>query len=111
MARTHLAAFSPVAIQPRHRSLLVLAIGPLNAFLRDLLHILDGAVYIGYLWPLWHPRRQTFTVHAGPTRPVPCSSQLADQIAKTVAIDLRVDDPSTLTAATSGRPSPGSRHW
>lgn len=95
VARTHLAAFSPVAIQPRHRSLLVLAIGPLNAFLRDLLQILDGAVYIGYLWPLWHPRRQTF----------------ADQIAKTVAIDLRVDDPSTLTAATSGRPSPGSRHW
>jgi uncharacterized RDD family membrane protein YckC len=31
-----------------------------NAFLRDLEHILDGFAYVGYLWPLWDERRQTF---------------------------------------------------
>lgn len=36
-------------------------IGPLNAFLRDLVHILDGFAYVGYLWPLWDERRQTFS--------------------------------------------------
>jgi uncharacterized RDD family membrane protein YckC len=35
-------------------------VGMLNAFLRDLLHVLDGAAYVGYLWPLWDERRQTF---------------------------------------------------
>jgi uncharacterized RDD family membrane protein YckC len=35
-------------------------IGVLNAFLRDLVHILDGFAYIGYLWPLWDEKRQTF---------------------------------------------------
>jgi uncharacterized RDD family membrane protein YckC len=35
-------------------------IGPLNAFCRDLVHILDGAAYVGYLWPLWDDKRQTF---------------------------------------------------
>jgi uncharacterized RDD family membrane protein YckC len=46
-------------------------IGAVNAFLRDLLHILDGAAYIGYLWPLWDAKRQTF----------------ADMIMKTVVVD------------------------
>lgn len=36
-------------------------IGALNAFLRDLLHILDGFAYVGYLWPLWDERKQTFS--------------------------------------------------
>lgn len=36
-------------------------IGPLNAFLRDLVHILDGFAYVGYLWPLWDEKRQTFS--------------------------------------------------
>jgi uncharacterized RDD family membrane protein YckC len=35
-------------------------IGSVNAFLRDLVHILDGFAYVGYLWPLWDERRQTF---------------------------------------------------
>jgi uncharacterized RDD family membrane protein YckC len=35
-------------------------IGPVNAFLRDLLHALDAVAYVGFLWPLWHPKRQTF---------------------------------------------------
>jgi uncharacterized RDD family membrane protein YckC len=30
------------------------------AFVRDLAHFLDGIFYIGYLWPLWDPKRQTF---------------------------------------------------
>lgn len=46
-------------------------IGAVNAFLRDLLHILDGAAYIGYLWPLWDTKRQTFS----------------DMIMKTVVVD------------------------
>ena len=35
-------------------------IGPTNAFVRDLVHILDGMAYVGYLWPLWDDKRQTF---------------------------------------------------
>ena len=35
-------------------------IGPMNAFLRDLVHILDGFAYVGYLWPLWDEKKQTF---------------------------------------------------
>jgi uncharacterized RDD family membrane protein YckC len=35
-------------------------IGPSNAFVRDLVHILDGMAYVGYLWPLWDDKRQTF---------------------------------------------------
>jgi uncharacterized RDD family membrane protein YckC len=29
-------------------------------FIRELLHYVDGIMYLGYLWPLWDPRRQTF---------------------------------------------------
>lgn len=36
-------------------------IGPLNAFLRDLVHTVDGFAYVGYLWPLWDDKRQTFS--------------------------------------------------
>jgi uncharacterized RDD family membrane protein YckC len=46
-------------------------IGPKNAFLRDLVHILDALTVMGYLWPLWDEKRQTF----------------ADQVMKTVVID------------------------
>jgi uncharacterized RDD family membrane protein YckC len=35
-------------------------IGAGMAFVRDLAHILDGFFYIGYLWPLWDDKRQTF---------------------------------------------------
>ena len=32
-----------------------------NAFLRQLCHFFDGlACYLGFLWPLWDPKRQTF---------------------------------------------------
>jgi uncharacterized RDD family membrane protein YckC len=47
-------------------------IGALNAFLRDLVHILDGILYIGFLWPLWDEKKQTFS----------------DKILKTAVIDL-----------------------
>ncbi|MQY20987.1 RDD family protein [Nocardia macrotermitis] len=30
------------------------------AFVRNLCHVLDGFCYIGYLWPLWDDKRQTF---------------------------------------------------
>lgn len=37
-------------------------IGTGMAFVRDLAHFLDGiACYIGYLWPLWDNKRQTFS--------------------------------------------------
>jgi uncharacterized RDD family membrane protein YckC len=46
-------------------------IGTMNAFLRDLCHFVDGIICdIGYLFPLWDPKRQT----------------LADKIMKTVVI-------------------------
>ena len=45
-------------------------IGARNAFIRDLVHILDALTVVGYLWPLWDEKRQTF----------------ADQIMKTVVI-------------------------
>jgi uncharacterized RDD family membrane protein YckC len=48
-------------------------IGVLNAFLRDLVHILDGFAYIGYLWPLWDEKRQTF----------------ADKLMRTIVVDSR----------------------
>jgi uncharacterized RDD family membrane protein YckC len=36
-------------------------VGPGLAFVRDLAHILDALpCYIGFLWPLWDARRQTF---------------------------------------------------
>ena len=35
-------------------------IGAGMAFVRDLAHTLDGFAYIGYLWPLWDSKRQTF---------------------------------------------------
>ncbi|HEX7211087.1 MAG TPA: RDD family protein [Propionibacteriaceae bacterium] len=46
-------------------------IGAKNAFIRDVVHILDALTLVGYLWPLWDDKRQTF----------------ADQVMKTVVID------------------------
>ena len=41
------------------------------AFLREILHVVDSAlIYLGWLWPLWDRKRQTF----------------ADKIAETVVI-------------------------
>jgi uncharacterized RDD family membrane protein YckC len=46
-------------------------IGTLNAFLRDICHIIDSIIcYVGYLFPLWDPKRQT----------------IADKIMKTVVV-------------------------
>lgn len=52
-------------------------IGAGMAFVRQICHILDGICYIGYLWPLWDAKRQTF----------------ADKIMKTVVIN----EPKTPT--------------
>jgi uncharacterized RDD family membrane protein YckC len=35
-------------------------IGAGKVFVRQLAHILDGFCYIGYLWPLWDAKKQTF---------------------------------------------------
>jgi uncharacterized RDD family membrane protein YckC len=45
-------------------------IGAANAFIRDLVHILDWLTVVGYLWPLWDDKKQTF----------------ADKIMKTVVV-------------------------
>jgi uncharacterized RDD family membrane protein YckC len=36
-------------------------IGAGMSFIRQLLHIVDSICYIGYLWPLWDRKRQTFS--------------------------------------------------
>jgi uncharacterized RDD family membrane protein YckC len=35
-------------------------LGTGTALLRDFAHIADAPLYLGYLWPLWDGRRQTF---------------------------------------------------
>ena len=45
-------------------------IGAKNAFIRDLVHILDALTVVGYLWPRWDETRQTF----------------ADKIMKTIVV-------------------------
>lgn len=35
-------------------------IGAGMAFVRDFDHLLDAIAYVGYLWPLWDPRKRTF---------------------------------------------------
>lgn len=36
-------------------------LGVWMAFVRDLAHYVDGFFYLGYLWPIWDPKRQTFS--------------------------------------------------
>lgn len=36
-------------------------IGKGSAFLRELAHIADAPLYLGYLWPIWDEKRQTFS--------------------------------------------------
>ena len=63
-------------------------IGAMNAFLRDLVHILDGAACVGYLWPLWDDKRQTF----------------ADKLMRTIVVDAA---PATPGVRARSRPGPG----
>ena len=35
-------------------------LGPLMNFVRQIAHVLDSICMIGYLWPLWDPKKQTF---------------------------------------------------
>jgi uncharacterized RDD family membrane protein YckC len=51
-------------------------IGALNAFVRDLVHILDGLTVVGYLWPRWDDNKQTF----------------GDKIMKTIVINAEPQD-------------------
>ncbi len=52
-------------------------IGAGRTFLRQLAHIVDGFCYIGYLWPLWDPKRQTFADKIMTTVVVPRSQVFA----------------------------------
>src|SRR5260370_41511233 len=52
-------------------------IGTLNAFLRDICHIVDSIIcYIGYLFPLWDPKRQTIADQIMKPVVVPVNQQL-----------------------------------
>ena len=42
---------------------------------RQIAHFLDGICYIGYLWPLWDPKRQTFADKIMSTVCVPLNPQ------------------------------------
>jgi uncharacterized RDD family membrane protein YckC len=53
-------------------------IGAGMSFLRQLVHILDGFCYIGYLWPLWDAKNQTF----------------ADKIMNTVVVNAAQPQPA-----------------
>ena len=66
-------------------------IGPFDAFVRDLVHILDGFAYVGFLWPLWDDKRQTF----------------ADMIMRTIVVDARAAaSPGAPPAVNPGPPPP-----
>jgi hypothetical protein len=60
---------------------------------RQFAHIIDYcACYVGYLWPLWDPQRQT----------------LADKVMSTVCVPLDSRVPGTLGAPGYCAPSPGT---
>ncbi|MEV7550208.1 RDD family protein [Amycolatopsis sp. NPDC089917] len=68
-------------------------IGPLMAFVRDLCHNLDGWVCgLGYLWPLWDQKKQTF----------------ADKILSTVVVPGEAAAVSAPFGQTPGFPAPSS---
>lgn len=46
-------------------------IGAGRTLARQLTHILDGLCLVGYLWPLWDPKRQTFADKVANTIVVP----------------------------------------
>jgi uncharacterized RDD family membrane protein YckC len=52
-------------------------IGAKNAFIRDLVHILDALSLVGYLCPLWDDKKQTF----------------ADKVMRTIVVN---ETPDTL---------------
>ncbi|MFE6616004.1 RDD family protein [Amycolatopsis sp. NPDC057786] len=66
-------------------------IGPLMAFVRDLCHNLDGWVCgLGYLWPLWDEKKQTF----------------ADKILSTVVVPGEAATASAPFGQSPGFPEP-----
>jgi uncharacterized RDD family membrane protein YckC len=45
------------------------------SIVRQVVHFVDGICYIGYLWPLWDPKRQTFADKIMSTVCVPLNPQ------------------------------------
>ena len=58
------------------------------SFVRSLAHIVDGFCYIGYLWPIWDAKNQTF----------------ADKIMSTVVIVQAQDEPQDPAGYTAQPP-------
>ena len=50
-------------------------VGPTNACVRDLVHIVDGCACVGFLWPLWDDKRQTFADKIMDTAVIESSSE------------------------------------
>lgn len=66
-------------------------VGAGTAFVREIVHIVDGILYVGYLWPIWDNRKQTF----------------ADKIVGTVvAHAVPAADPGASAAGPVGAPLP-----
>ena len=63
-------------------------VGPFMSFVRSLAHIVDGFCYIGYLWPIWDAKNQTF----------------ADKIMSTVVIVQAQDEPQDPAGYTAQPP-------
>ncbi|MFI6444508.1 RDD family protein [Kitasatospora sp. NPDC050543] len=56
-------------------------IGTFKAFLRDLCHILDALpCYLGFLWPIWDDRRQTFADKIMSTVVTPVETPLPEPV-------------------------------
>ncbi len=70
------------------------AVGPWRLLLRDLAHLLDTAsASVGWLWPLWDPRRRTFADLLVRTEVVPLEERGQPQLVRRLAVALMVATP------------------
>ena len=64
-------------------------IGAGTSFLREVVHVVDGLLYLGYLWPLWDRQKQTFA-----------DKILGTVVAHAVPVDGPAEVPQPLWGAT-----------
>ena len=78
------------------------------SIVRQLAHIVDGIVcYIGYLWPLWDEKRQTFADKIMTTVCVPLNPQ--QLISATAALHHSSNDVRRASCALPSRSAPARR--
>lgn len=56
-------------------------VGVWSAFLREVAHVVDGVIVVGYLWPLWDDRKQTFADKLVDTQVAPEGRLAGDETA------------------------------